>query len=142
MVSGSTTADASFFERYYRAKLDEYMARGCSFLVGGARGIDRMTQEYLLQRGYDSTKITVVDKGEQDNRVCSTVQHRNGFESYPKRDAWMTRHSDVDLAVVRQYGGGGSGTFANIVRRETDDKTARRIQKLFRKHAEEYEHPQ
>jgi len=139
MVSGSTTATEAFFEKYYVPKLEQFVRENAAFLVGGARGVDQMTQQYLIDVGYEPSKVTVVDKGEQDNRLSKAFSHQNGFDSYPKRDAWMTAHSTVDVATVCQYGGGGSGTFANLLRRQLDDATARRVQKLFRNNAEAYE---
>jgi len=136
MVSGSTTADSKFFEKYYQEKIDLYIRKGYKFIVGGAQGVDTLTQNYLLEKEY--YLVTVVDKGNQDNRVSHTFGHKNGFSSYPKRDAWMTANSDIDLATVNQYGGGGSGTFANIVRREFGDDVARKITKLFRSNATPY----
>lgn len=139
MVSGSTKVDQAFFDKYYKPMLDVYVKNGCSFYVGGAKGIDTMTQQYLLDIGYDTNKVTIVDKGEQDNRLSDKFQHKNGFRSYPERDYHMTENTDNDCVTICQYGGGGSGTFANVVRRDLGDKTARRVQKLFRKYAEEYE---
>ena len=138
MVSGSTTATKEYFDKYYKEKMDEYIEKKCRFMVGGAKGIDTLTQQYLIKKLYNPTMVTIVDKGTQDNRVSKEFNHKNGFSSYPERDAWMTQNSDIDLAVVNQYGGGGSGTFANIVRRELGNDVAKQVTKLFRNNATPY----
>ena len=139
LVSGSTTVDQKFFDKYYKEKMDKYMAKGYRFIIGGAKGVDMLAQKYLLENNYNPELVTIVDKGKQDNRITKKYNHKNGFSSYTERDAWMTSNSDLDLAVIKQYGGGGSGTFSNIVRREFGDDVARRIQQLFRDNATPFE---
>lgn len=135
MVSGPTDFTQEQFDTYYVPKLTKYVEQGMRFVVGGASGVDRMCQEFLISQGYDPSRVTVYDKSSQDNRLDQRFGHVNGFKSYPDRDAAMTRDSHVDLVTVHQYGGGGSGAFANVVRREYGDEVAMGVQQLFRNHA-------
>lgn len=50
----------------------------------------------------------------------------------------MTENSDIDLAFPRQNGGGGSGTWANILRRKYGDELSRELIKLAREEFMKY----
>lgn len=139
MISGSMSADKAFFAQHYRKRLTQHFLEGASFVVGGAEGVDTLAQQFLLEVGCSPERVTVVDRREEDNRlVGSKWLHKSGFSSFTERDEWMTENSDVDVAVVNQYGGGGSGTFANVVRRELGKDAARTVQRLFRENSEPY----
>jgi hypothetical protein len=129
MVSGHTDLTDEEFNKYYKPYLDEYVELKYSFLVGGAQGCDEMTQKYLSDK---DVLVTVYDKGVQCNVYNNKYNHINGFDSYPLRDKAMTENSDIDLAFPRQNGGGGSGTWANILRRKYGDVLSSELIKLAR----------
>lgn len=134
-VSGNTFADQDYFNRYYRKQLTKLVEDGVEIYLGGASGIDQLTQQFCLDQKIDPKRVHVYDKGDQDNRLDPNFNHLNGFSSYTERDQALTDVTDQDLAFVH---GGGSGTFSNIIRRQFGAETARSIQKLFRKHASDY----
>ena len=137
-VSGNTFVDQRFFDQYYKPSLNNLLSKGAEIYVGGANGIDRLTQQYCLDQSIDPKRVHVYDKGNQDNRLSSEFIHVNEFKTYSDRDEALTNITDQDLCFVHQYGGGGSGTFTNVIRRQFGSEIAKSIQKLFRKHSSEY----
>jgi hypothetical protein len=137
-IFGSTSFTKELFDRYYVGQIIVWMEQGAKFVIGGAAGVDTFAQQFLSEQGYDSTLVTVYDKQNQDNRVDKKFNHVNGFESYTARDAAMTCVSTDDICVMHQYGGGGSGSFANLIRRRYGDKVSKEIIKMFREHSTDY----
>lgn len=155
MVSGQTFINQAEFDRYYIPKIKESVDKGKKFVMGGALGVDKMTQEYLISIKYDPAKVRVWDVRDEDHRLSKDFKLVNGYESYPKRDSAMSATAGELIAFLHQYGSGGSGTFANLfsfpsnnpcslrsrnlLRRKYDDKTAKEITTLFRDNAMEYD---
>lgn len=136
MVSGHTDLTEEEFLKYYKEKIDDYLVQGYSFVVGGADGADKLTQLYLST--YPKVEVTVYDKGSQKNVHCNRFKHVNGFSSYPERDEAMTDASSVDICILRQHGGGGSGTAANLYRRKFGKEMAKDIIKIIRENSMPY----
>ncbi|MBY0358491.1 MAG: hypothetical protein K2W82_10865 [Candidatus Obscuribacterales bacterium] len=111
-VSGHLDLTAEEFVEHYVPVLDRYVAEGAEFVVGDARGADKMSQDYLALKG---AKVTVYHMLEapRNNSGFPTV---GGFKSDGERDAAMTVASNHDLAWVRP-GKEKSGTAENIRRR-------------------------
>lgn len=137
MVSGHTDLTAEEFNKFYKEKIDNLIAQGYCFVVGGAEGADKLTQLYLAN--YPAVQVTVYDKGTQKNIHCERYAHMNGFKSYPERDEAMTEASSTDVAILRQKGGAGSGTAANLYRRAFGKEKAREIIKIIRDNSMPYE---
>jgi hypothetical protein len=137
MVSGHTDLTQEKWDKYYKAKIDKLIEEGYAFVVGGAAGADELTQLYLAK--FPEVDVTVYDKGTQDNAKCPRFKKVNGFKTYPERDAAMTAASSLDVCVLNQYGGAGSGTAANLYRRKFGDETSKQIIKLIRDNSMEYE---
>lgn len=137
MVSGHTDLSKEEFDTYYVPELKASIAKGESFVVGGADGCDKMTQEFLSN--YPEVNATIYDKGTQKNVHCSRFGHINGFASYPLRDKAMTEASYRDIAYLHQYGGAASGTGANLLRRKFGHEMAEQITKLLRDHSMKYD---
>ena len=127
MVSGSTTVDSDFFNEHYKEKMD------IDLWLEELKELTHMHKNIWL-------KLAMTQKWSQllikELKIIGFL--KNGFSSYTERDAWMTTNSNIDLAVLKQYGGGGSGTFANIVRRELGNDIAKKVMKLFRDNAEPF----
>ena len=85
-----------------------------SFVVGDARGADKMAQAYLKER-FDKADVTVYHMLEEA-RSNAGFPLKGGFKSDKKRDSAMTRDSDGDIAWVRP-GHERSGTAQNLRRR-------------------------
>lgn len=107
--------------------------------IGGAKGVDTMMQEFLIANAFDPKRVFVYDRRDEDNRVSKEFQHKNGFSSFTERDEALTAVTTEDLAFCHQYGGGGSGTFQNVVRRKYGAEVARGVTALFRKHSCAYQ---
>lgn len=130
MVSGHTDLTQEEFDTFYKNKIDEYVDKGYAFVVGGADGSDKFTQLHLASK--DNVEVTVYDKGTQNNVHCPRFKHINGFTSYPERDAAMTAASSIDICILRQTGCAGSGTAANLYRRQFGNEMAKTIIKIIR----------
>jgi hypothetical protein len=139
-VSGNIQIDAAYFAKYYEPALKLLVSDdNVDFYVGGARGADEMTQRFLLAQNVAPSRVFVFDCQAEDHRVSPDFTLRNGFVSYVVRDAALTAATTEDLVVVHQYGGGGSGSFANVLRRKYGDAMARELQQLLRDHSSEYD---
>jgi hypothetical protein len=136
MISGHTDLTEENFKKFYVAKIDEYVAKGYSFVIGGAEGTDTMAQKYLAD--FPDVEVTVYDKGTQKNVHCDRFKHLNGFKTYPERDAAMTDASSTDIAILQQYGGAASGTAGNLYRRKFGDDLSKQIIKLIRDNSMPY----
>ena len=139
LITGPTYLSRKDFEAYYVPAIERAMQNesamqndsamqnvaAVTFLVGGADGADAMTREYLAgiiaQDRLEGRCVTVYDKGQQNHSVVNVagkqivMQHVSGFNSYPERDAAMVALANDVIGFVYQYGGGGSGTMANIL---------------------------
>jgi hypothetical protein len=74
MISGHTDLSETEWNTFYKDKIDKYISEGASFVVGGAKGADTLSQEYLGM--FDNVEVTVYDKGTQKNVVCPRFKHR------------------------------------------------------------------
>jgi hypothetical protein len=129
-VSGYTTMTEETFREHCAERLLELASSGAEFYTGGAGGMDRLTQLFLLASGVDPTRIHVYDKKAENNALHADMHHVNGFETFTERDEALTQVTTEDFAAFHQYGGAGSGTFANLVRRKFGVDVARGVQKL------------
>lgn len=111
-VSGHLSLTEAEFETYYIPAIDLALARGDSFVVGDARGVDTLTQNYLKGQ---TERVTVYHMF-LEPRNNAGFPLIGGFASDAERDAQMTADSDIDIAWVRP-GREKSGTQKNINRR-------------------------
>lgn len=129
-ISGHTDLSFDLFEKNYIPEIKKYFNQKNSFIIGGALGVDKFTQEYLAL--FDE-KVTICDKGNQNNKFVEKFDHKNGFNSFTERDAFMTKNSDTDIAFLRddKYAP-GSGTASNLIRRKCGEKIAKNVYNLLR----------
>ena len=132
LISGHLTTTQEEFDQYYKPQIDQKVKQGCDLVIGGAQFTDRMAQDYIATT-YPKVYLHVYDKGGQNNTHYNHIHHINGFESYSKRDAAMTAITNYDIAYLHTDGG-GSGTFANLLRTEFSDELSKKIIKIIRKH--------
>jgi len=112
-ISGHLTLTSAEFDTHYRPAIDDALSRGQSFVIGDARGADKMAQDYLVGK---STSVVVYHMFEEP-RNNAGFDTKGGFQSDGERDAQMTLDSDIDIAWVRA-GRETSGTQKNIDRRK------------------------
>lgn len=113
-VSGHLDVTPEEFAQHYAPGLQQHVLAGNTFVVGDARGADRLAHDFLNQLGADVTVFHMKDKP----RYATNCKTRGGFRSDEERDAAMTASSDTDLAWVRP-GREKSGTARNLARRKT-----------------------
>jgi hypothetical protein len=113
-VSGHLDLTADEFAQHYEPRLRQHVLAGDSFVVGDARGADRMAHDFLKQLG---AKVTVFHM-KQKPRYETDCEKRGGYKTDNERDAAMTAASNADVAWVRP-GRENSGTARNLARRQS-----------------------
>ncbi|SNW62685.1 Hypothetical protein ORPV_781 [Orpheovirus IHUMI-LCC2] len=125
LVCGHIDLAIEDFDKYYIPVIREVMLKHNAFYVGGAKGVDSFSQDYLSKT---DCNVTVCDKGDQNNNLYS-LKFR-----YIDRDAFMTDNAKHIIVFLRKnYMSIGSGSFSNVVRMST----TRIIADQFVKHARE-----
>lgn len=113
-ISGHLDLTDAEFQEHYVPRIDAALAEESAFVVGDARGCDRMAQLYLRDKRAIRVQVFHMYTAPRHNvNGFSTV---GGFTADDARDAAMTAHSDKDIAWVRP-GRTRSGTAANLARR-------------------------
>lgn len=112
-VSGHLDLNEEEFERFYVPQITEAAARGCSFVVGDARGADLLFQRYAQAQGL---RVTVFHMFAGPRNNAGEFAVVGGFTSDAARDEAMTAASGFDVAWVRP-GRERSGTAKNLARR-------------------------
>jgi hypothetical protein len=126
-ISGHCDISQEEFEIYYKEAIDQSIENGGSFVIGDARGVDTMAQEYLSSKGVTDVTIYHIAKSPKNNAANFPVI--GGFKYHNQKDAAMTDNSDYDIAWVRSveeqkklYGSSyrkrKSGTEKNLNRRK------------------------
>lgn len=110
-ISGHLDLTEAEFAEHYVPRLAACVEEGAAFVVGDARGCDRMTQLFL--RG---AHVRVFHMFEEPRNNACGFPTTGGFGNDKDRDAAMTLASDADIAWVRP-GRERSGTAANLARR-------------------------
>jgi len=112
-VSGHLDLTADEFAVHYAPKLTAAIADGAAFVVGDARGCDRMAQEFLFDHK-QTVRVFHMLKAPRHN--VGGFPTAGGFVDDESRDEAMTRASNDDIAWVRP-GRENSGTAKNLQRR-------------------------
>ncbi len=112
-VSGHLDLSEDEFATHYVPSIAEAVARGCSFVVGDARGADLLFQRYAQAQGLSVTVFHMF-AGPRNNVGGFPVV--GGFATDAARDEAMTAASGFDVAWVRP-GRERSGTAKNLKRR-------------------------
>lgn len=112
-VSGHLDLSEEEFARHYVPRIVEAVARGCSFVVGDARGADLLFQRHAQAQGLSVTVFHMF-AGPRNN--VGGFPAVGGFATDAARDEAMTAASGFDVAWVRP-GRERSGTAKNLQRR-------------------------
>lgn len=115
MISGHLDVSKEEFEKHYREKIDQGIARGDAFVVGDSRGGDSLGQQYLAKKGVKNVVIYHLHQRPFSN--FGNWQTRGQFTNHTQKDAAMTRDSTYDIAWVRDPER-SSGTRRNLERRQ------------------------
>lgn len=127
MISGHMDLSAEEFARGYHAPLDDAIARGDSFVLGDAKGVDEQALTYMLARDASAARrvtvyasrpanvarlerlgvqVVLVSELRQPSATSSSSRGRKGGRGagrqiHLQRDAMMTEASDYDILWVR-----------------------------------------
>ena len=112
-ISGHLSLTKDEFDQHYKPHIDKAIKRGDSFVVGDAKGADKMAQEYLLGKTDNVTVYHMITRP----RNNAGFKTKGGYKSDRERDIAMTNNSDNDIAWVRP-GRELSGTQQNLNRRK------------------------
>jgi len=100
--------------------LNRIISRGMQILVGDAKGVDRLVQEYLAKKGYSNVIVYTVCSSPRNltsNRflIKNVSVNRNfrGRKLYEQKDIIMTKECDY-LFVI--WDGKSKGSYNNILR--------------------------
>jgi hypothetical protein len=113
-VSGHLDLTMDEFREHYVPRLEVAVREEAAFVVGDARGCDRMTQMYL--KDAHALRVQVFHMFEAPRHNANGFPTVGGFQTDSARDEAMTNHSNADIAWVRP-GRKNSGTAANLARR-------------------------
>jgi hypothetical protein len=119
-ISGHLDLTAKEFNTHYRHPIDDFLLMPfVRFVVGDARGADRLAQEYLASR---DASVTVYHMFSSPRNNVGGFKTVGSFSSDEARDTQMTYDSDLDIAWVRP-GHEFCGTQKNLDRRKVLSKT-------------------
>ena len=112
-ISGHLDLTEEEFKKHYSSRIERAIAEGSSFIVGDARGADKLAQQFLKSK---TEKVTVYHMytSPRNNAGFTT---EGGFISDSSRDRCMTENSTDDIAWVKP-GRENSGTARNLARRK------------------------
>jgi len=99
-------------------KIDSVISKNYRILIGDAKGVDSLVQEYLSKKKYDN--VTVYFTGEnirnnagnwESNKINSDSDNKKGRELHAVKDRAMAKDADYGLMV---WDGKSKGTLGNI----------------------------
>ena len=115
LVTGQQDCNQEDFEHFYAPAIEHFVSLQFKIVVGAADGVDAKTHALLKGLGYSN--VEVFDKGDKNGAGAEANGWtlRNGFESYPKRDAAMCEEADKILVFL--FGAAApTGTFHALLR--------------------------
>ena len=116
-ISGHLDLTQEEFDKHYKPAINYAIYFGYSFVIGDARGADKMSQEYIKGMGNNVWElVTVYHMFDKPRNNVGNFTTKGGFKSDEERDIKMTLASDYDIAWVRP-GREKSDTAKNIQRR-------------------------
>ena len=117
MFSGPLIMTKQFFDSHFLPFVEMAIQQNCRIRVGCGNGTDMLVQEACISRNYlRNVCVYVPEKQTQEAKIVQSNQFTivtvpGGFKS---RDVEMLKNIDYLVARSSQYGGGASGTMANI----------------------------
>ena len=123
-ISGSISIDK--LPLFALEKIDSIIVKDYRILIGDAKGVDLLVQEYLLKKEYKN--IIVYFTGEnirnnagnwKSNQIIDDSYKRKGRELYTLKDKAMARDADYGLMI---WDGKSKGTLGNIKEMKEQNK--------------------
>jgi len=107
-------------------KINSIIAKNYRILIGDAKGVDLLVQEYLLMKKYEN--IIVYFTGEnirnnagnwESNKITADNDNKKGRERYVIKDKAMANDADFGLMI---WDGKSRGTLGNIIEMKEQKK--------------------
>lgn len=120
VITGSRDITRSAGRGEFARRLPDWLGRGRTWLVGGARGIDAWAMEWLLEQGETCCAVVPFTAARQPDSVQAILRRATrlvelrlpaGKQAYIRRNYYMVEHATV---VVGFWSGRPGGTLATI----------------------------
>ena len=100
-----------------RARLDDFIRRGDSILIGDANGADKAVQQYFAERQYPNVEVFCMEEcrnniGSWPVRSITPPNNRKDFSYYAAKDAAMSQEAGCGVMF---WDGKSKGTLQNIL---------------------------
>lgn len=115
LVCGSTIIPDSVFELKYKPLIEAAVAANAEIHIGSAPGCDQRTRKLLLELSYDNFTVYVPGKHADKEKPTDTDRVCVVDGGYRARDTEMCKCCNKAIVFLSQYGGGGSGSCANLL---------------------------
>jgi hypothetical protein len=100
-----------------RARLDEFLRRGDTILIGDANGADKAVQQYLAEREYRNVIVFCMEEcrnnvGGWPTRSVRPPSQRRDFSYYAAKDLAMAQEAKCGMML---WDGRSKGTLQNML---------------------------
>jgi adenine-specific DNA-methyltransferase len=100
-----------------RAKLDDFMKRGCTILIGDANGADKAVQQHFADHGYATVIVFCMAEcrnnvGAWPTRNIEPPNDRKDFSYYAAKDLVMSQEAQCGVML---WDGKSKGTLQNML---------------------------
>jgi len=107
----------SKLNRVIRARLDDFIRRGDSIMVGDANGADKAVQQYFADRQYPNVEVFCMEEcrnnvGSWPIRKIAPLNSRKDFRYYATKDMAMAQEARCGVMF---WDGKSKGTLQNIL---------------------------
>jgi len=99
-------------------KINAIIEKNYRILIGDAKGVDSLVQEYLLKKKYSNVIVYFTGEnirnnagGWESNKIITGAENKKGRELYTVKDKAMANDADYGLMV---WDGKSKGTLGNI----------------------------
>lgn len=107
-------------------KINAIIAKNYRILVGDAKGVDLLVQEYLLMRKYNNIIVYFTGENIRNNagnwetsKIIADNDNKKGRERYVIKDKAMAKDADCGLMI---WDGKSKGTLGNIIEMKEQKK--------------------
>jgi hypothetical protein len=109
-----------------RARLDDFIQRGDSILIGDANGADKAVQEYFAELRYPNVEVFCMEEcrnniGSWPIRKIAPPNNRKDFKYYAAKDMAMAQEAGCGVMF---WDGKSKGTLQNILNLRAAGKRA------------------
>lgn len=100
-----------------RARLDDFIKRGCTILIGDANGADKAVQTYFAKKAYSNVMVFCMEEcrnnvGAWPTRRIQPPLGSKGFTYYAAKDFAMSKEAQCGVML---WDGKSKGTLQNML---------------------------